>query len=193
LADRILNFDLTEDNVKRVLEADDPNKPRSFRERAFATIVRNRVQRGGILAPGAGLVKVGENGRGLKSRWYPTTLAKRICEIDEIRNRLSFFPDDGFMLLQDFLDEPRAAVFLDPPYTTAAKRLYSHWKVDHRRLFGLAAELKGDFLITYDDTNEVVALANEYGFAIKRILMKNTHHEKKNELLIGRRLDWVPD
>src|SRR5574341_1909533 len=36
---------------------------------AFQTILRNRVQRGGILAPGASLVKHGENGKGVASRW----------------------------------------------------------------------------------------------------------------------------
>lgn len=193
LANKILSFDLTEKNVRSVLDADSADAAQSIRERAFATIVRNRVQRGGILAPGAGLVKVGENGRGLNSRWYPLTLATRIREIEEVRSRLSFFPDDGFQLIQDFQNEPDAAIFLDPPYTVAAKRLYSHWNIDHAKLFGIAAKLKGDFLLTYDDTDEVKDLASQHGFSVKRIAMKNTHHVKKHELLIGRNLDWVPE
>lgn len=48
-------------------------------DHAFATIVRNRVQRGGILAPGASLMKNGENGRGLASRWYARTLQNRVA------------------------------------------------------------------------------------------------------------------
>jgi len=40
--------------------------------------VKNRVNRGGILAPGAGMIKQGEKGKGLKSRWYPETLKRRI-------------------------------------------------------------------------------------------------------------------
>lgn len=105
---------------------------------------------------------------------------------------MSFYPDDGFQLIRDFANEPHTAIFLDPPYTVAARRLYSHWDVDHGKLFELAGTLKGDFLLTYDDTKEVEALAKTHGFSTKRIAMKNTHHEKKNELLIGKNLDWVP-
>jgi len=56
LANRIIQFDLTKENVLSVLRAD----PAGMRERAFATILRNRVQRGGIMAPGGWL---GQNGR----------------------------------------------------------------------------------------------------------------------------------
>jgi DNA adenine methylase len=74
LAKEILSFDLTLENVRRVLD----NPAEALKERAFQTILRNRVQRGGIMAPGAGLVKFGESGRGLMSRWYPGTLARFI-------------------------------------------------------------------------------------------------------------------
>ena len=73
-AKKIINFDVTLGNVKKVLES----KPRSPKNRAFKTIIKNRMQRGGIMAAGAGLIKAGEAGKGLKSRWYPETLAKRI-------------------------------------------------------------------------------------------------------------------
>src|SRR2546429_844914 len=74
LAETISKFELTKEHVLSVLRPD----PATLRERAFATILRNRVQRGGIMAPGASLMKAGENGRGLHSRWYPETLARRI-------------------------------------------------------------------------------------------------------------------
>ena len=60
----------------------------SMRDQAFQTIVKNRVNRGGIMAPGVGLVKTGENGKGLASRWYPATLQKRILAIVQMRDRL---------------------------------------------------------------------------------------------------------
>jgi len=193
LADRILSFELTEDNVRKILDRDSNQDKASLREKAFATIVRNRVQRGGILAPGAGLVKVGEKGKGLRSRWYPATLAKRIREINQVRSRISFFPDDGFDLIEDFSGEESAAVFIDPPYTKAGRRLYSHWEIDHDALFEAASRIRGDFLLTYDDCEEIEALANRHSFEVKRIAMKNTHHQKKFELMVGRNLDWLPD
>ena len=187
LAEKICRFKLTEKNVKSLLSSD----PQTLRERAFAAIVRNRVQRGGIMAPGAGLVKAGENGRGLSSRWYPQTLARRLRDIHAVRGRFSFIEGDGFKLIEEYIDEERAMFFVDPPYTIAAKRLYAHWQIDHRRLFQLLADAKGEVLLTYDNTREVEELAADFGFATHPVAMKNTHHAKMTELLIGKNLDWL--
>jgi DNA adenine methylase len=85
--------------------------------------------------------------------------------------------------------------FIDPPYTASGKsagsRLYNHCVVDHERLFSLCEKLRGDFLMTYDNAEEVCVLAKRHGFATKLVAMKNTHHAKMNELLIGRDLAWV--
>ena len=187
LATRIEQFSLSKRNVAGVL-----NQPcLTQRELAFATILRNRVQRGGIMAPGAGLVKEGENGRGLHSRWYPETLARRIREIALQRERFTFFEGDGFKMIQRYGDVEDAAFFVDPPYTAAARRLYSHWEIDHAALFRALAAVKGDFLLTYDNTREIRDLAAEFGFESETVSMKNTHHAKMTELIIGRDLSWL--
>jgi DNA adenine methylase len=187
LADQILNFDLTRGNVTAVLR----KEPATQRERAFAVILRNRVQRGGIMAEGAGLVKTGENGRGLNSRWYPETLARRIQEIAGVRERFSFIEGDAFEVVRRYADDETAAFFADPPYTVASKRLYSHWQVDHRSLFGLLASVRGDALLTYDSTREIASLASEFQLETQAIAMKNTHHAKMTELVIGKDLSWL--
>jgi DNA adenine methylase len=193
LANKILAYNLTTENVQATLD----NNPVTIRERAFKTIVRNRVNRGGILAPGAGLLKAGENGRGLSSRWYPQTLARRIRHITSIHNRIVFMHDDGMHVLANYRDDPDAVFFIDPPYTAgkngkrAGRRLYTHNEVDHEQLFDYVSHLRGDFLITYDDAEEVRALARHHNLDTRLIPMKNTHHAKMTELLIGRNLDWV--
>lgn len=187
LADQILNFDLTRGNVTAILA----REPTSQRERAFAVILRNRVQRGGIMAEGAGLVKTGENGRGLNSRWYPETLARRIQEIADVRERFSFIEGDASEVIRRYADDENAAFFVDPPYTVASKRLYLHWQVDHRDLFGLLSKVRGDALLTYDNTLEIASLASEFDFETQAIAMKNTHHAKMTELLIGKDLAWL--
>lgn len=189
LADSIERFELTKANVVKVLQAE----PTSQRERAFATILRNRVQRGGIMAPGAGLVKNGENGRGLNSRWYPETLATRLREIAQVRDRFSFIEGDGIETIRRYADVEDATFFVDPPYTVAARRLYHRWQIHHRALFALLAEVKGEVLLTYDNTREIAALASEFGFETQAIAMKNTHHAKMTELLIGKHLSWLRD
>ena len=45
--------------------------------------------------------------------------------------------------------------------------------------------------MTYDNDSEVQALARCYQFEIKLIAMKNTHHAKKAELIIGMDLTWL--
>lgn len=187
LAQTIENFSLTKANVLATLS----KTPKNPRERAFATILRNRVQRGGIMAAGAGLVKNGENGRGLASRWYPQTLAQRIRTIASMREHFSFIEGDGIQAIQSYARERGAAFFVDPPYSVAARRLYSHWQIDQRGLFNLLKRVDGNVLLTYDSTVEISDLANEFGFETQTVAMKNTHHAKMTELLVGKDLTWL--
>jgi DNA adenine methylase len=143
------------------------------------------------MARGAGLVKEGENGKGLSSRWYPETLARRIREINEIKERFSFIHGDGIALIREHLRDKDTVFYIDPPYTVAAKRLYSHWRVDHGEIFRLMSKARGDFLMSYDNTPEIQELAAEFGFATRQVAMKNTHHAKMTELLIGKDLSWT--
>jgi DNA adenine methylase len=91
LAKSILNFDLTHESAIQLLNSN----PFSIKELAFQTIVRNRTAHGGILADGAGVIKAGENGKGILSRWYPKTLSTRINVISHIAHRLNFIQGDA--------------------------------------------------------------------------------------------------
>ncbi len=189
LAKEIERFDLTEKRVRAVLGRAATSVP----ELAFQTLLRNRVQRGGIMAVGAGLIKTGEANRGLAARWYPETLARRIREINTQKERLVFTQSDGFALMAEHSEDRETVFYVDPPYTVAAKRLYTCWQVDHEALFAQMQRVRGDFLMSYDNTAEVRELAARFGFVTRPIAMKNTHHEKMTELLIGRDLSWLGD
>jgi DNA adenine methylase len=189
LARLIREFDLTKDSVEKVIA----KEPRDDLGRAFLTIIRNRASRGGILAPGAGLVKNGEAGKGIASRWYPETLAKRIEGIHDRRESLVFREGDGLEVLCEHQKNPKAAFFIDPPYPVAGKRLYRFHDLDHRSLFQTMSVLKGPFLATYDQNPQIERLAKEFGFKTRLVPMKSTHHTKKYELLIGRSFDWLPE
>jgi len=160
-------------------------------EKAFTTLLKNRVQRGGIIAPGASLMKKGENGRGIASRWYPETLRRRILAIVSMKDRIAFVQGDGIDYLCLNAERPDAAYFIDPPYTVAGRRLYAHSAIDHEALFRVAADLRGDFLMTYDNAPEIRQMAESHGFDTEEIAMKNTHHARKTELLVGRNLAWA--
>ena len=137
-------------------------------------------------------MNVGENGRGVASRWYPETLAKRLRALGCLTSTVDFVEGDAFPLIKKYLDRKDAAFFIDPPYTAgqgkrAGLRLYKHNDLDHQALFDLLSQAVGLVLMTYDDCPEVVEMANRCGFKIERVPMKNTHHEKKHELLISNR------
>ena len=191
LAQQIVDFNLTAEAVDRLLE----QNPSTVRERALQTIVQNRVNRGGILAPGAGRLKYGESGKGLTSRWYPRTLRRRILDIVAIRERLSFVHGDGLAVMHQHAKRDGVVFFIDPPYTAAGKRpgsrLYTYSDINHEELFQLACQLTGDFLMTYDNVEGVRALAHQHNLDTRAIAMKNTHHAQQTELLIGRDLSWL--
>lgn len=184
LCQRIQSFEVNLVNVHEVLSCGS----QSTRDRAFRTIVKNRTQRGGIMAPGAGLVKTGEAGRGLRSRWYPETLVKRIEFLRTVRNRIDFTHADAFDVIRRFSVDPNVCFLIDPPYTAggknAGKRLYTHNEVNHSELFALMSTVRGSVMMTYDDTREIHELARRYGYVVERIPMKNTHHEILHELII---------
>ena len=190
LCERVLTFEVTEQNVRQILA----EETQCIEEKALRTIIKNRMFHGGILAPVASLMKSGENGKGLKSRWYARTLADRITAIGEIRHRFTVIEGDAIDVIEAHKNAPNAIFFIDPPYTASGKkagsRLYRHCDLDHSALFNLTASLKGEFLMTYDDAAGVRELATGSKLDMELVAMKNTHHAKMTELLIGRDLSW---
>lgn len=189
LAEKIYSYDLTHENVKTELE--NPNK--ELHDIAFCTILKNRVFHGGILAKGSGMIKNGENGKGITSRWYPKTLRDRILAIDYVKDKIDFIEGDAFDILSQNRKDKNAYFFIDPPYTIAGKRLYTHFDIDHERLFEYTAQLKGKFMLTYDDTPDIRKLADKYHLPFKTIPMKTTLHYEKNEIIISDNFNWWVD
>jgi DNA adenine methylase len=189
LADKIYSYDLTHTNVK--IELENPNK--ELQDIAFCTILKNRVFHGGILAKGSGMIKNGENGKGIASRWYPKTLRDRILAINYIKDKISFISGDAFEVLEQNVNNRSAYFFIDPPYTIAGKRLYTYFDIDHEKLFKVTAQLKGKFMLTYDDTPEIRQLVNKYKLQFRTIPMKTTLHFEKNEIIISDNFSWWTD
>jgi DNA adenine methylase len=191
LADKIVGFNLTKASLASELN----KRACSLRQRAFQTILKNRTNHGGILAAGSGVLKNGENGKGILSRWYPETLRKRILKMQAYKKRVSFVQADGIETIIKLSKRKDVAFFIDPPYTVGGKRagarLYKHFQLDHPKLFEVVSKIAGDFLMTYDDALDVRKLAERHNFDTEPIAMSGTHHREMKELLIGRNLDWA--
>lgn len=184
LCDQILKFEVSENSVREVLSRNEP----SARSKAFKTIVKNRMQRAGIIADGAGLLKAGERGRGLESRWYPETLVDRMKRVRDFSSRVQFVHCDAFDLISVHSKDRHAVFLIDPPYTAGGKnagaRLYNHHQLDHDKLFQVMSKVAGSFIMTYDDSDEVKGLALKYGFGVEYIPMRSSHHKAHRELMI---------
>ena len=192
LINRILKFDMSMETAQEVLDS----TPTDIQDIAFQTIIKNRTSHGGILATGAGLMKRGENGRGILSRWYPETIAKRLRDIVAYKNKIKFIQQDAFTVIADYSKRKDVIFFIDPPYSvkgskSAGSRLYTHWQIDHDKLFSDLTNVEGDFILTYDNSPGVVALATKYGFCYKPVSMRNTRNVEMTELVIGKNLDWL--
>jgi DNA adenine methylase len=186
LADKIYSYDLTYANVK--IELENPNK--EIHDVAFCTILKNRVFHGGIIAKGAGMIKNGENGKGISSRWYPKTLRDRILSISYVKDKINFITGDAFEILKQHTKKKQVYFFIDPPYTVAGKRLYTHFDIDHEKLFELTSKIQGKFMLTYDDTPEIRKLVEKYNLQFRTIPMKTTQHIQKNEIIISDNFSW---
>lgn len=187
LAKKIINFKLTDSNIDAVLS----NKNKDLKNKAFALLLCNRINHGGILANGSGRLAYGENGKGIRSRWYPSTLQQRILRIAQYKDKIQVIHGDGFEIMNQNITDTNVMFFIDPPYTKAGRRLYTYFEVDHKNIFHIANECLGEVLITYDYADEIVDYARNYGFTTEKVLMKTTHHLKKYELLISKDLSWL--
>ena len=136
------------------------------------------------------MIKNGENGKGISSRWYPQTLHDRIVAIDYVKSKMDFIKGDAFEILEENLNNKSAYFFIDPPYTIAGKRLYTYFVIDHEKLFYLTSKLKGKYMLTYDDTSEIRHLAHKYNLDFRTTPMKTTHHLEKNEIIISDNFKW---
>ncbi len=189
LADKIYSFELSLENIKAELE----NPHKQLHDIAFCTILKNRIFHGGILAKGSGMIKNGEKGKGIASRWYPKTLHDRILAIGYVKNKIDFISGDAFTTIERSKENESAYFFIDPPYTLAGKRLYTYFDINHKQLFELISNIKGKFMLTYDDTTEIRQLADNYNLQFRTIPMKTTLHYKKNEIIISDNFQWWKD
>jgi DNA adenine methylase len=143
----------------------------------------NRISRGGVMAPGAGLLKYGEAGKGIHSRWYPETLTKRIKSIHTLRKKLTFIEGDGLQTLRDFSSMSQTAAFVDPPYVVnrrgAGLRLYRHHDVNCEDLFKIIRAFLGPMIITYHRSPVAQREARAAGTECHTVVMRTSHRVKR--------------
>ncbi|MCX7011680.1 MAG: DNA adenine methylase [Candidatus Sumerlaeota bacterium] len=186
LTRKIRDFSPSREAIIRALR----RQPATDVQRAFQCLLRNRVHRGGVLAKGAGLLREGEDGRGVASRWYPRTLVNRIRKIRKLAARIQFLEDDGLRVIEQHSQKAETAFFVDPPYTAGdsgpGRRLYRYYDVDHEELLLLLGRAKGPCFVTYHNCQAIREAGQKHGFALRILKMKTAHHAIRRELALTR-------
>lgn len=187
LANQIITFEPNLSNVNAVLD----RNPRNAKERAFRLLLKNRVTHGGRVSRTGGLLRNGERGNGVLSRWYPVTIVTRIRMLARLAAAVQVIHGDGIAVMKQHAGRKTTCMFIDPPYTAGAEnpgiRLYDHYNVDHEAIFKISSYGPTPAFLTYADSKPVRSLAKKYGFLIRSVEMKNTHHRSLRELLLTKR------
>lgn len=112
-----------------------------------------------------------------------------------MRENITFIRGDGSEVMLDHVDSPNTVHFIDPPYTAPGKAagrwFYTHFIIDHEKLFQISQKVGGDILMTYDKDYGALELAQSHGFRTRAISTQNTHPATITELLIGQDLSWA--
>lgn len=130
-------------------------------ELGFATFFLNRTNVSGILEGGP-IGGLGQEGKWkIDARFNKEGLANRIRQIARYRNRISVFNKDGVELINNYLGEKNAFIYLDPPYYEKGAALYlNHYKKENHE--NLANRLNSNpdafWLLTYDNKKEIKSL-----------------------------------
>lgn len=190
LIERILTFPFSSKSVHRVLN----EVPQSSRDLAFLTLLLNRVRSGGILSNSARLIRNGERGKGLSSRWYPETISLRIANIHSAKERFQVKHGDGLREIRHYATERQACFFVDPPYVLSnrVRPLYHHSEIDHPALFALLYASRRDFLLTYRDSRRIRDWVDLLGLKARRVVIRGNGGRKSSELLLQSCDSYLP-
>ena len=63
------------------------------------------------------MLKHGKNGKGIRSRWYPGTLASRLEHMRFVVGRMLSQGADGLKVVEEYTEREDVLSFIAPPYT----------------------------------------------------------------------------
>ena len=166
-------------------------------ELGFATFYMNRTNRSGIVKGGiiGGLSQNGE--WKMDARFNRERLVNRIKEISKRKNNIHIYNKDIESFLSSYLPkyEGNAFVYFDPPYYSKGKQLYLNFfnGKDHERIERkIQKSVKCDWLITYDDSPEIIRIYDGYTCKKYDLTYSASGRRSASELMIFRSRKMVP-
>lgn len=128
----------------------------------FSTFYLNRVNRSGIIKAGV-IGGINQNGNyKMDCRFNKKTLIDQIKKIGTYKNNIKFYNLDAIKFLEKIKEIENTFIFFDPPYYEKGKDLYTNFynHKDHEKLAKHITELQTDWIVTYDNVDEIKKMYN---------------------------------
>lgn len=161
--DRILHTPVNIDEWKKQKEIYVEQNKKYSLDLAFATFFLNRTNRSGILKGGpiGGFEQTGNYG--IDARYNAAKLVERIRAIAKYKKHIKVYNKEIVSFIENVLPNygQNSLTYFDPPYFNKGPELYKNFfnKEDHAKIARLILnELTGNWIITYDDTPEIIEL-----------------------------------
>lgn len=167
-------------------------------ELGFATFYLNRTNRSGIIKGGV-IGGVEQSGSWkMDARFNRSELIKRILKISRRKGQIHVYNKDVNSFVRNYLPryEENALVYFDPPYFGKGKQLYLNFFSydDHVRIERMInKQVKCDWVITYDDVQEIVNIYQNYILRKFDLNYSAAVKRKANEIIIFKCLDMMPN
>jgi DNA adenine methylase len=107
----------------------------------------------------------------IKTNGRYTKLKKNIEKYQDILNNFTIVKKDYKYLIKKY-DSPKTFFYLDPPYYKVYSSAYETGEIDHQELFDLLDNIKGYFLLSYNDVPYIRKLYKDY--YITKFISKQT-------------------
>lgn len=162
-------------------------------EVGFATFFLNRTNHSGIIegAPIGGYSQQG-NWK-IDARYNAKELVQRIEALARYRRRIQVSNCDGVQLISEYEGKKRIFMYIDPPYYHQGGRLYLNGMSSshHSLLRDILKNVDINFLLTYDNCEEINSLYRDFNRAVFEILYSAKRKRTEKEVAVFRTSDHL--
>jgi DNA adenine methylase len=172
---------------KQIYRAADESDPLAL---GFAFFYLNRTNRSGVLNAGP-IGGVNQNGNyKIGVRFNRDQLADRVAAIGALSARIMVLGLDGMSVVQRYVGDTSAFVYIDPPYVEMGGSLYLN-AFTHRDHADLAGELDrqpdGNWVVTYDPSDFIRRLYRQHEVREYQLSYSARRTGRARELMITSR------
>ena len=187
---KLVNIDLAEREIQKKIQKDKDilnlTKKSDILKLGFSTFFLNRVNRSGIIRAGV-IGGIEQNGNyKIDCRFNKKNLIERIKEINKYKKKIEFYNLDAIDFLKKIEKKKKIFIFFDPPYFNKGKDLYTNFYSidDHINLANHISGLKQNWIITYDNTDEIRKIYSDFQIKESDLLYSLEKKRKEKQILI---------